>query len=288
MTTPQIPGRRFLLRISARAAIASLVVVSLIGCHGGSLNIASRPSGPRDCAHVQGNWVVPVQLPVVANSRQRGGLAFVNSVADVGNAYCSLKGVRPFVIENESPVLVGSGSGVEMTVEGNICDPSPKFIIYSIPFTGKRNQDYSTFRQIFGSSGSVDPMLRRISAALAVATKRCGTEPRELRFIARKIHEVPATSAINSRWGKVPFEYTDFYSGRVTPRTSMRVISDNRELEEEYWRIENQRANAAEREREEKSRRQAVGAAVALLLMGAIRDSNCRPDNNVHAGNGGC
>lgn len=259
-----------------------VLLFGLAGCHGGFPNIASRPSGARDCVYVQDNWVVPVQLPVVANGR--GGLKFVDNVADVGNAYCSVKGVRPFIIEGESPVLMGSSS-VDMTVAGNICERSPLFIIYNIPYHSNGDPRYNSyyFRQLFGSRGGDDPMVRRISAAMAVTVKRCGAEPEEIRFVARKIKEVPQDvqfSAVNSHWGTVPLEYTDFYSGRVIPKTSMHVISDNPELEASYWRSEDQRVNKYERDREEKARRQAVGAVLGILFMGAIINSNCQPENN--------
>lgn len=186
-----------------------------------------------------------------------------------GYQECKASHVRPFVIENEFPV------GEGMSVEGDICGPSPKFIIYSVRQLRDLYPGYSVNGRV-----SPDPMVRYISIALAATMKRCGgAKPEQMRFAARIVDRLPDDvhfAAIKGKIKKAPFVKNDFFSGTVFLKQGLRIVNDDPEQEAAFLKEQGARLDAAQRGAEEKARRQAVGALLGPLLLGAASDF-CNP-----------
>ena len=242
-------------------------------------SFADRTSGPTACSLIsRSDWfVLPVQLPVVEqleyDLRRPTRVKLVESVVPGTFQDCGARDAKAFVQKNEYPVLLGRRGITTMSVRGDICAPSPTFVIYDV-FPGQ-------WKDIYGRPEERSPMEVRLIAALAVTMKRCGVQPDELRFVARKVTDPPAGiryKGQTQRLAKVPIEYTEFFSGRVFPKQSTELLSDDPEHQAAYWKKQEQLFSENQRRQAERETKRAIGTVLGMILFGAIVDSNLRGD----------
>nr|WP_281722615.1 glycosyltransferase [Nitrosomonas nitrosa] len=272
--------------IPTTLTLIAVILLFQTGCEQLTNTLLNKPGryDPYDCVRIGNDWNVHVKLPVARASSPKN-VRLIKDVKSIASDWCNADWVKPFLVKNESPVLMGSPLGivgdpasVGMTVEGDICSRSPKFIIYDVPYKGIGGR-HGYLLWIYGRKGQVDLAAIRIAAALAVTKERCGAAPDDMRFVARALQTVPESVKFDVRAGKVtsfPFTYTEFFRGRVIPGDDIRLVSDDPESAEKYLRSDERRAAEVERARqqveEEKPLRQAIGTLLGMLLLFAGND----------------
>lgn len=244
-----------------------LLAVSIGGCKLRLMPaiLSGAQSGP-ECIYVQNSSaMLRLSLPVVEYPNSNP--VFRDSVKHFAFQRCNGRHVRAFVRESESPVIVMANITL-MSVEGDICGPAPKFVMY--------DQSPRHLYNIYGQpTAPWKPMGGRVVSAIAVTKKRCGVIPNEMQFVARQV--VPLShnvhwQAANGKLDQAPFQYTDFFSARMFPyKNATLLISDNPDLEDAYWR--EQHKLLLDRERKEELRRStwSIGSLVFFLpFLGSI------------------
>jgi hypothetical protein len=247
-----------------RAPVAALIAGALLLSAAAPGFARERKSSSNECVPLNDSgFYVGVSVPVVSLGNYERPTLVTRTEGFVSKRACDARDTKALVHKNENAVLL-RGDIALMTVEGDICADAPKFIFY----------DARELRDIHGMHGSsLQPMARRIAAALTVAKQTCGAQPEELQFVARRLATLPQTTVYQARIGKLKggasFDHEDFYSGRLFPLQGARLVSDDAEQERLYWAGEDRRFNAAEDAMHAREMRQAIGAALGMMLLGA-------------------
>jgi hypothetical protein len=184
---------------------------------------------------------------------------------------CDDRYYSPFIRENEQPAMIHD-AGTYLTVEGDMCAPTPKFIFYDAP----------DLTQIFGYRDvRGDPMAVRVAAALAIVKARCSTPPREIQIVARKVVPLQQQLIYRARTDRrvkdIPFEHEDFYSAHLSTKEGAVLVSDDAAQEARYWAHEDQRISVQQQQARQREMRQAIGALLGMILLGAAY-KDCDPD----------
>lgn len=247
------------LRVNRWLFAASLAgVLALAPAHA-----RERMKASNECVPLEDSgFYVGVRVPVVSLGDYQRPILVTRTEGFVSKRPCDARDTKALVHKNEHAVLL-RGDVALMTVEGDICATVPKFIFY----------DARELRDVFGMHGSsLQPMAKRIAAALTITKQACGDQPEQLQFVARRLDTLPhpiVYQARNGKLKKVPFDHRDFYSGRLFPLKGARLVSDDREQERLYWSGEDRRFNAAEEAMQARQMRQAVGALIGMMALGA-------------------
>lgn len=241
--------------------VFQMVLTILIGVV--ATAVASSPdpalgsSRSRQCAYVNGSWhMVPFDGPIVLF---KGRTPYFSDTNGAAMQECNARWVKGVVRNDERLIMGGS-----FTVEGGICRPVPKFVIYGI-------------YQLADIYRATEAMNQRVAAAIAVAVKQCGRQPEGLHIVARKVKPLSHEVDHAVRSGKIssaPFEYADFYSGRVDLRKGLTIVNDDAEQDANYWRGENRRRDAQIMKREEDDRKFAIGALLGMMSITGALHSN--------------
>jgi hypothetical protein len=241
-------------RAARQLRIVLLFVVAVAG---------ARPAGaedkPKECIYVANeSKMVRLALPVVAFSGLGAAAQREPIVLDekyirdekyqFGGLPCTAPGAKFRLTENERPVIAG-GNVTTMTVEGDICGRSPRFVIYDAQLLIHVYSFVTKTGEL-----STHPMARRVAAAALVVQRRCGRIPDELRFTARLTGEAPPTT----------------YSSHVDTKAGFAIIPDDRAQEERYHLAQRQYQDAAKRAREEAEYKATLGGLLVLLGYGFI------------------
>jgi hypothetical protein len=246
-----------------RLPLAALLAGALALSAGSPACARERSKSSNECVPLTNSgFYVGVRVPVVSLSSHDRPILVTRTEGFVSKRACDARDTKALVHKNEHAVLLRE-DGALMTVEGDICAAVPRFIFY----------DARGLRDILGTHGSsLQPMAKRIAAALTITKQVCGAQPEELQFVARKLVELPHKTVYQARNGKlkrVSFDHQDFYSGRLFPLKGARLVSDDLDQERLYWAGEDRRFNAAEDAMHTRQMRQAVGALVGMMVLGA-------------------
>ncbi|MEZ5400685.1 MAG: hypothetical protein R2729_13520 [Bryobacteraceae bacterium] len=230
-------------------------------------------SQSKECGWIlERQQIVRMALPVAANWRVHDNrFDLIESAKDQVSTFplCKSSWIKAYVKEGEFPVLLGRMNHVIMTVEGDICAPSPKFVMHDV----QRMEDLYPFYYHDGSMSN-DPMVPRIGAALAIARRRCGgREPAELRFVARRIKTLPqeiSFKADQGRLKRVDWEEEDFISGKVVAGPGLRYVGDDQAWEQAYWTTQERQLSAAQLKAKEDKVWQNIAIIFALAALGGL------------------
>ncbi len=246
---------------SLRAPVNTVLLAMFLLFASAGCSLMPDTLGGPECIYVErSSAMLRLSLPVVEFSGDSP--RFRDSPKQFAFQRCNARHVRAFVRQNESPVIVVKTNSTAMSVEGDICRPVPKFVFYD----GSSKQ----LEYIYGFGDSPPVMMaRRVAGALAVTKERCGTLPNEMQFVGREVVRLAPEIQARAASGKldvVPFEYTDFYSGRMFPYKNTALVSDDPAQEAAHWNKRDRLAR--DRERKEKEREEKWPLGVFLGLMG--------------------
>ncbi len=167
------------------------------------------------------------------------------------------------VIQGET-AIVFDGYYVEMSVEGDICGPSPRFFIYGVD---DRYNLYPAYLE--SGEWTPDPMAPRVASAVAVVKRRCGGLPDEIHFVARSRKRGISYGRDRPRTVNPTPWFDVLYSSRlVKENTRYRLISDDPEWEEQHFSQMRASVDSRARMRRENDLNNAIGEFIGLLMFG--------------------
>lgn len=255
---------RGLSTVTKRRIITLLLLLTTLasGCQSLPSALGGSGSESDDCIYVRNSWsMLRLALPVVGSGRQP---ALITSPKEFASQKCKARHVRAFVQDNEHPVIVDDNV-VQMTVEGDICSVIPKFVIYQAPPSqGKRGKEIRP--------DTWQAQAPAVAGAIAVTMKRCGTQPKEMDFVHRTVPPLPPEISGPAGAGKishVPFNHTDVFLGRISPRNDFEI---QHTLHQRPVETEEARQRRTQRLAEQREFKKTVGGLLALLIVGALLD----------------
>lgn len=206
---------------------------------------AAAEDKPKECIYlVDGSKLVRLALPVVTYTAPALEPLVRDDPKLFAHQPCGNQWNKEKVVEAERPVIVDRTNVTLMTVDGDVCAASPRFVIYDA-------NRLSSLYPALAATGepSPHPMLRRVAAAALVTGRPCGRIPAEFRFTARLTAEPRPTT----------------YSSRVDTKNGYAIILDDPAQEERY-QLENKRyLDARTQAKAQADFRWALGALFTIL-----------------------